>query len=45
MIYFIVGSILMIAPINSELKLGFILALIEPQLVLWYLLTLWAFKY
>lgn len=45
MIYALVGLALLIVPIDNPIKLGLVLALIEPQLVVWYLLTLWAFKY
>ena len=45
MIYALVGLALLIVPIDTPAKLGLVLALIEPQLVIWYLLTLWAFKY
>lgn len=45
MIYMLVGLLIIISPIDSPMKLGIVLAIIEPQLVIWYLITLWAFKY
>lgn len=45
MIYMLVGLGLLVVPVDTPVKLGLVLALIEPQLVIWYLITLWAFKY
>jgi len=45
MMYAVIGLALLIVPINSPFKLALVLALVEPHLVIWYLIVLWAFKY